>query len=164
MYFFKEKVLSCFTHIPGQEGASDEIDTEKLVNWIKKVHEYSYIKNKCTDKAIASILIHGPREKGILFPSKEIMEVYENIGNEKIAYYLYLEIVNGAGSPIVYEWNGGESQIKQERSYQQLKMKYPQRDYPNTYQLIVRVCRSYKNRAMEDNEEANMERLGIGRF
>ena len=164
MYFFKEKVLSCFTHIPGQEGASDEIDTEKLVNWIKKVHEYSYIKNKCTDKAIASILIHRPREKGILFPSKEIMEVYENIGNEKIAYYLYLEIVNGAGSPIVYEWNGGESQIKQERSYQQLKMKYPQRDYPNTYQLIVRVCRSYKNRAMEDNEEANMERLGIGRF
>lgn len=164
MYFFKENVLSCFTHIAGQEGTTDEIDTKKLTEWIKKVQEYSYINNKSTNKAIAAILIHGPREKGILFPSKEIIEVYENIGNEKIAYYLYIEIVNGAGSPIVYEWNGGDSQIKQEQAYQQLKLKYSQRDYPNTYQLIDEVCRSYKNRAMEDNEEANMEKLGIGRF
>ena len=113
------------------------------------------------DMALGRILIHGPREEDILFPSYDICNIFENIANQTIADNLYLEIINGAGNPIVSRVDGGETQTAFKEKYESLKIKYPEGDFPYTYNLLCHICASYGNRADRERTEENLRRLGI---
>ena len=160
-YFLRKDLLSLIQHIPGQVDNSNQINTTYLEQWINQVKEYSNINNLNIDMALGRILIHGPREEDILFPSYDICNIFENIANQPIADNLYLEIINGAGNPIVSRVDGGETQTAFKEKYESLKIKYPEGDFPYTYNLLCHICASYGNRADRERTEENLRRLGI---
>ena len=163
-YFFKNDVISAFKHIPGQIENTNKINSTILEKWINNAQKYAKIQGVNIDRVLGKLLIYGPREDNVLFPSFEVCSLFEKICNQDIQKYLYLEIINGAERPIITVVDGGETFTAIKMSYEELLRKYPKRDYPHTNELLKAVIKEYAIMAKEQEEEEHLRHMGVGNY
>lgn len=163
-YFFKNEVMSAFKHIPGQIENTDKIDSLSLEKWIDTVQKYAKNQGINIDRDLGKLLIYGPREENVLFPSSDVCNIFEKICNQDIQKSLFFEIINGAGSPTITAVDGGESYTAIKQAYENISKKYSKRDYPHTNSLLKMIIDDYDAMARQQKEEVHLRQMGVEVF